>query len=424
MLRDSPARRNIISSIFFMTVTVLFWHFTIAVYCVFLPLLVVANFRNRSYCQRLTLVTVSSAFTAGVLWYFWVDPIGWVTSLATEIGPSPLPTAQSISPVLESSLAESWGYVLLILGILGFVYVLARRSSRQDPSKIFLVAYFSSILVLIIVSLRVGWAGGVYRLFSSLAFPVSLFAAIALVTIIDATQKVTPTHEGTLSKLESIRTRQTQTRMLTVFVMIMVLLASSSPINYGGRTDYSVSLRGFVVGDRESAIDGQGSRWIVTFQYGKAFDAPSDNLYVALKWIGEHSTEQSCVGAFLTRPSPSALPGSVLRGAFLSISERSLVEATEFGSSLNDSATAFRDRMSKACDGDVYVVTGIRSWLGEEWADPHLELQFLSYAAQAPDLFPRVHSVGEVRVFYMTHSAASAVFATSKEVAWCRISLF
>jgi hypothetical protein len=419
-LRDSPASRNIIASVFFMTMTLMFWHFTIAIYAVFLPMLSVVNLRNRAYCRRIALVAVSLVFIAGALWYFWVDPVGWAVSLAMKIGTSLLPT-QGRSSVLGLSLVESWGYLLLVLGILGLVYVLAREDARRDAWKTFLVVYVSSILVLIILSLRMGFGSIVYYLFSSLAFPLSVFAAIALVTAVDAMQAVTPvlwTRTRTLPRPFDCTGRR-QSQILILIVIIMVLLANSNPVNYGGDTTFSVSYNGLITGGRETVEMNcdvacrQDSGWIATFQYGKAFDALSDDLYSALKWVRDNSGEQSCVGAFLTQPPPASLPGSVLRGAFESISERSFIEAKEFGSSLYDSPTAFHDDISKACGGNVYLVTGIRSWVNEDLADPHLESRFLSHAALSPDLFPEVHSVQEVRVFCIEKTVSQSMTAAA-----------
>jgi hypothetical protein len=79
----------------------------------------------------------------------------------------------------------------------------------------------------------------------------------------------------------------------------------------------------------------------------------------------------------------------------------------------SETCSAFLDKLSTTCAGDVYFLTGIRAWSGEVWADTGLESRFLSYAAQSSELFPEVNSVGEVRVFHITREAASLVAGAS-----------
>jgi hypothetical protein len=413
-LRDQPTRRNIAASVFFVTATLLFWHYPIAIYAILFPLLCVANLRNRSYCKKITTVGITSAIVAGSLWYFWAPLSGW-TRLAQYLGVFSLSSTPGVYP----EPVGSWGYVLIFLGSVGFVYVLGRLRTRRDPSKIFLITYFFSIVALILASSRLGWLG-VYYGFSNLALPLSVFAAFGLVAAADMAaptlEKLTAASRGpfTLTKGKWPQT-------LTLLFLLVVIIASSSPANYRGDTAYPGWYEAVyydqLIGGHPAGLDYLGLRWIVTFQYGKAFDAPSSDLYFALTWIRTHSSEQSCVGAFLLRPPPSSLcpspdkpcPYSVLQGAFSTISERNLITTKELGAQLAESATEWRDRILRACDGDVYIVTGIRSWSGETWADTHLESKVLSYAAQSPNVISEVYSVGETRVFRIAKALASQV---------------
>lgn len=418
LLRDQPTRRNIGGSVGFLTVTVLFWQFPIAIYAVFIPLLCVAHFHDRPYRRRLVLIAISSAVVAGSLWYFWAAPTEWISLAQTTISSLSSPAMANSSP----DLVGSWGYVLLFLGIVGFVYTFARPASRQDPPKVFLATYFLSTVVVIVASLFSSMANLVYYGFSSLALPFSIFAAIGIVSAVDT---VTPALERWTATLprQFGHVKGEWSRTLVLLAIIIVMVASSSPSNYRGNTVYKYWYEPVyydqIVGTRIPFLDEQSSRWIATFQYGKSFDAPSNDLYSALTWIRNHSSKQSCVSAFLIRPSSSNSPYedpepySVLRRAFLTISERNLTEPTEFGSLLPGSLTEFRSRILEACGGDVYFVTGIHSWSGEEWADTRLESRFLSCAAQSSEAFPEGYSVGEVRVFHIIRGAVSLLAGAS-----------
>jgi len=405
-MRDQTTWRNTVISSVFVTATVLFWHYPIAIYALLFPLLGIVSLRDRLYCRRLLAVALMSALAAGFLWYFWVPLSGWGL-LARSLGLSSSVAAVTPPP----DLVGSWGYVLLALGSAGFVYVLSRRSSKQDTAKAFLVTYFFSILALTALSTRLGWLG-LYYGFSSLTLPLAIFAAIGLIAAVDAVTPSLETWTATTGPSNWMKGRWS--RVLAMLFILLVVLANSSPANYGGATFYrgwyeAVFSDQILESDLQGAIDnGQGL--IVTFRYGKAFDAPSSELYSALSWIRDHSTTEACVSAFLLRPPPSTLcpspskpcPYSVLQDAFQTISERRLIEAAELENLLVDPPEELRDRISSTCSGGVYIVIGIRSWSGEQLADVQLESALLSHAAQAPTVLPEEYSVREVRVFHLT----------------------
>ncbi len=406
LLRDQPTRRNIAAGVFFVTATVLFWHYPIAIYAVFLPFLAIASLGDRRYCKRLLFVALMSTLAAGFLWYFWAQPLQW-DRMARGLGVYSFFSA----PGIPLDLVGSWGLVLLFLGSFGFLYVLAVQRSRKDPSKIFLVTYFVSVLVLVAVSSRLGWLGMYYG-FSSLALPLAVFGAIGLVTAVDATAIAFEKHTAASPRpLRFAKTRWTQ--ILAVVFILIVMLANSSPANYMGETAYSGWYQPVyydqIVGGHMNGFSDPSSRWIAMFQYGKAFDAPSNDLYYALRWIRDSTSKRSCVTAFLLRPPPSALcpspdkpcPYSVLRGAITTISERSLIEGMEFRDVLTDSLGRFAHEILSTCGGDVFVVIGIHSWNGDEWGDAQLESLIVSYTTRAPNAISEVYFMHEVHVFHI-----------------------
>jgi len=422
-LRYTPTWRNMAASIFFMTMSAMFWYLPVAIYAVFLPLLCIVNLRNTPYFTKLILVVILSGFFAGVLWYFYTpNPFGAIVFIYTVVDKglrSSFFTSQNILSSFMPLLVKHWGYILPILGVSGFVYTLAHRQLRRNPSSIFLTVYSASIIILIFMSLIIEegkYDTGVTYLFSSATFPLSIFAAIALMKSVDKIETVTRSHnfKSVISSGSHNWIRRRSTQILSISILILVVVGNLNVLNYGGNHYFALTLNDLTFQGSETVSGNVVSPWIVTFQYDKWPDSPSKEVYDALRWIRDNTGKQACVIAFLTPPPPvPPLPpfltpspdvsGGVLRKAFSVISERSFLEGIGFNSTLMNSPTAFREAALNASNGtDVYIVIGVRSWQGEDRAYPHLESQFLYYADQTPDLFPQVYSAKGVHVFCIT----------------------
>jgi hypothetical protein len=172
----------------------------------------------------------------------------------------------------------------------------------------------------------------------------------------------------------------------------------------------------FVVWHVEKWLGGAVSDWIMAFEYWKPIDAPSNDAYHALSWVRDHSSQRACVFAFDTWNSAI---GSV---AIEDISGRVFIPGNQiFSESLvkDESPMLFRADLLNRCGGDVYIVTGVRPYVGQEdliptstpfmWGGdfPYYELRFLRYVQLMPKLFPEAYSVGGIRVFHITQSPIS-----------------
>jgi hypothetical protein len=169
----------------------------------------------------------------------------------------------------------------------------------------------------------------------------------------------------------------------------------------------------FIVWHVEKLLGGAVSDWIIAFEYWKLIDAPSNDVYYALKWVRDHSSQRACVVAFDTW---DAEVGSM---AIYDIGGRVFISGNPiFSESLmkDESPMAFRADLLNRCGGDVYIVTGVRPYVGQEdliptstpfmWGGgfPYYELRFLRYVYLMPKLFPEAYSVGGIRVFHITQS--------------------
>ena len=476
-----PSWRNTILSVFFITMTLMFWHFPIVIYVIFLTLLAIWHFRNGRYIRKLIAVVLLSISAAGLLWYFWADPVPFAQQIATYVAAPRVFSVPGIllvfglmclvgigllssrknrpvrltnvlrlfALILISAIVgaivyylaklaasytllsvEQWGYLLPVLAVCGLACILASRNWRRDPSKVFLILYLTSILALVagfLIALQ-GPASIVltYYVFSPLALPLSILGAVAVVGAVDVLTSLYMNNSdmGKLatSRLSPFEGRRRVRALSLIVVVITLVFVSSNAVNYGGQCSGAQVNCTFVWPGPYEAIRTYSTVKlpnsesitvvnVIAFQYAKWVSAPSADLYNALKWISVHSNQRSHVVAFLGhnwRESQGA--GGVMWLAFPAISERSLINGTQFVSSLMQSPTDFKESVIRASGGDAYVVIGILSWLGEEWGNSTLEARFLSYAAQWPDLFPEVHREGLVNVFHVT--AVSAVPAS------------
>ena len=419
--------RNVALSTFFITMTLMFWHLPIAIFTVFLALLAGVHLRHRRYLKKLMAVLVLSGLCAGLLWYFWTQPLELIRGINFPrligeisrqglVGETSLPTLigeglsvqsgaiQAFSIVDAQSLAYyyylsvvSWGWVLPVLGICGLVCILTRRESRHDPGKMFLVVYFVSILFLVLLFLKLGYDVFVfYYLFSALALPLSIFGAMALIGFADALARASIMPRLGISRLMAFRWSSSHLRKralaLSLIAVMVVVIVSSNTANYGGARTYAWP---FDVAFKTDST-------VLLFRYAKSIDAPSNDVYNALRWVRDHSSQKSYVVAFLGTPPGRESWGGVIREAFPDISERGFIDGTVFAGSLMQSLIDFRDDVLRVSDGDAYIVIGVYSWLQEYWANGASEAQFLSYAAQRPDIFPEVYSADGVHVFRIT----------------------
>jgi hypothetical protein len=302
----------------------------------------------------------------------------------------------------------SWGWVMLVLGLCGLVCTLSLRKSRHDPSKAFLVVYFASIAFLVLVCLVLGYGYGFFflsYLFSALALPVSIFGAMALIGVVDAVVRATSmkhlhTSEFMACRMSSAPARR-RVRALSLVALVVVVIASSNVANYGGESAIAYPFDAAFRIDATIPLSDGNLRinYVMVFRYAKSIDAPSNDVYNALRWIRDYSSEESHVVAFLDIPPDRQNLANVIRRAFPDISAREFTDGTRFASSLMRSPIEFRQKALNASGGDTYVVIGVYSWLQEKWANSTLEGRFLEYAAQGPDLFPQVYFSHDVHVF-------------------------
>lgn len=418
--------RNVALSTFFITMTLMFWHLPIAIFTVFLVVLAVVHLRHRRYLRKLMAVLVLSGLCAGLLWYLWAQPLELIRAinfpgLIGEIsrqglaGETSLPNLigeglfvqsgaiQVFSVVDAQSLAYyyylsvvSWGWALPVLGICGLVCILMRRESRHDPGKMFLVVYFAAILLLILLCLKLRYDIFIfYYFFSALALPLSILGAMALIGIVDALARSNMMPRLGISRLMAFRLSPGHIRKpalaLSLIAVMVFVMVSSNTANYGGARTYAWP---FDVAFKTDST-------ILLFRYAKSIDAPSNDVYNALRWVRDHSSQKSYVVAFLGTPPNRESWGAVIREAFPDISERGFIDGRAFAGSLMQSLIDFRDDVLRVSGRDAYVVIGVYSWLQEYWANRTLEAQFLSYAAQRPDIFPEVYAVDGVSVFHV-----------------------
>jgi hypothetical protein len=488
-LEYEPKWRNAIASSFFITMTVMFWHFPIVIYAIFFTLLTISHFKNRLYIKKLFAVGASSITTSGLLWYFWVQPFAFLQQfrLAALLTQYPVMVVLSIAVcalisvnlwsrhkksrrfalfgkaislivvlavcimgayyLISQSISHylfnvQWGYLLPMLVVIGLA-LLAPAAWRAERTKIFLLLYLASLLILVVISvyvIQMETASVVlaYYVFSSLSVPLSIIEAVAVVGAIDVVMGLVMKLRG--PKCPSAAMKWARALALIALV-ILAISANSSVDNYGGQCtwgdycSFSWPFESIALLSGDSTIQlgilGGCGQWvcaimgnegaftnenIITFQYAKSLDAPFSTAYDALGWIRNHSSQHANVVVFLD-PNQAKGFGGVMRAsqgfgavmstAFTDISERKFINGMAYADSLMRSPTDFMESILNATHGDAYFVIGILSWIGEKWTNPILEARFLDYARARPDLFPQVYSEAGLRVFHLSVAHAA-----------------
>jgi hypothetical protein len=229
-----------------MTVTILFYHFTLvilAVFIVLLPILVRFGERKRDL-KVLGTVVAPAVLLSGVLWYFWVlGPIvqtyftatfpGYQAPRGVSLYGLVYALGYSIGKLGAVSLS-TLGYTMVILAFLGLagLVVFGRLVKEMKREIRFLVAYLVA-LGLLAFTLEMtynvtGMAGtGITRLyvFSYVTMPVAAFASGAIARAPKVLQRFLT------QSFEVVRSRRFS-KAIPVAITILVCIANMSGINY------------------------------------------------------------------------------------------------------------------------------------------------------------------------------------------------
>jgi len=271
----------------FMTITVLYYHFTLIILIPFLAAVpfLVKRYRRSISLRTLGSIVIPSALVAGVLWYFRV--VGQIVAFyfGTNIRTYQAPTFErsllGFLHVLVYSIGKTGavalshlGYTMTALGLLGFVCIVffrAKQNKRLENG--FLVTYLL-VLVFLAIFLRaaynLGLAGAgdssVY-MFSWLTMPVAAFAGYGIVIASKTLWKnVKETFKISLSK-RSIRA-------IAVTIVVLVCLINLSAVDY------------------YKTWDGNGLGVLRSHYYYKCM---TDEEYYGLTYIRDNTARDSMV---------------------------------------------------------------------------------------------------------------------------------
>lgn len=301
-----------------MTITVLYYHFTLIILIPFLcalPFLLKADRRSVTM-KILGSIVVPSVLVAGVVWYFGVAGQIITAYFGTSIRTYQVPTFERSLTGLFHLLAYSigktgavalshLGYAMTALGILGFVWFMFFRGKKSKRLEVVFFLTYLLVLVFLTLMLRtvynLGLAGAgdssVY-MFSWLSMPVAAFASYAVLVALETLRK---NIEGVFKTCHNKRLM----RAIGVTIVLVVCLINLSAVNY------------------YKAWDGNGIGFLRSHYYYKTM---TDEEYYALAYIRDSTPGNSTVLTVGVDASILTYQATVSRRTMISITDMRIEE--------------------------------------------------------------------------------------------------
>lgn len=192
---SQPTWRRRLCAAAFITISILYYYFTILVLIPFVLALPFAFWsRRKAVAREISILILPAFLLSGVLWFFQVFPNMIHYYLGTTVATYARPTFGGLIDVLAYSVAKSGvvglseiGYLMATLAFLGIGYFAMKRfKENRGGGVLFITTYLFVLIALALIARTVydlGVAGAgdssVY-VFSWLTVPASIFAAYAV----------------------------------------------------------------------------------------------------------------------------------------------------------------------------------------------------------------------------------------------------
>lgn len=364
---SQPTWRRRLCAGTFITISVLYYHFTILLLVPFLVVLPFAFWsRRKAITKEMAILIVPPFLLCGVIWFFPLLPnmihyyLG--TTVATYARPTFENSLRGLLDVLAYSVAKSgvvglseMGYILAAFAFLGMMYWARRRFKENGAVGVPFIATYLFVLVAAVLISRIVYELGVagagdssVYVFSWLTIPASIFAAyivfLGLGQIIEGLQ--------TRIVLRDISRFAKVAAICTIILLGMVNLNS---LNY-----YKAPAGGWPIPD--------------SFYYYKPM---TDQTYYALKYIHDNTPSNSVilvvgVTGFILNDQAEVTNRTMIGISNLTIVNQDIKISGEirFSNLSTANFTLGTIAPTNAQGQPVYVVTGIR-YLTVEMAREH-----------------------------------------------------